>query len=104
VVKVSKGSDGKVKIDKVGPVMDCGWFVNPDIVRAQVEGSIVMALGAAVTHETHFSRRQSSREQISIRTKCLALMILRRLRFTLWKTMKRPAVSGNRLSLRLRQR
>jgi isoquinoline 1-oxidoreductase beta subunit len=55
VVKVSKGDDGKLKIDKVWAVMDCGWFVNPDIVRAQVEGSIVMALGAAVTHETHFA-------------------------------------------------
>jgi isoquinoline 1-oxidoreductase beta subunit len=55
VVKVSKGADGKLKIDKVWAVMDCGWFVNPDIVKAQVEGSIIMALGAAVTHETHFN-------------------------------------------------
>ena len=55
VVKVSKGADGKLKIDKVWAVMDCGWFVNPDIVRAQIEGSIIMALGAAVTHETHFA-------------------------------------------------
>ncbi|WP_153797803.1 xanthine dehydrogenase family protein molybdopterin-binding subunit [Foetidibacter luteolus] len=53
-VKVSKGADGKVKIDKVVAVMDCGWYVNPDIVKAQVEGSIIMALGAAVTHATHF--------------------------------------------------
>jgi len=52
-VKVSK-VNGKLKIDKVIAVMDCGWYVNPDIVRAQVEGSIVMALGAAVTHETLF--------------------------------------------------
>ena len=34
--------------------MDCGWYVNPDIVQAQIEGSIVMALGAAAIHETHF--------------------------------------------------
>jgi isoquinoline 1-oxidoreductase subunit beta len=54
IVKVSKGSDGKVKIDKVWAVMDCGWYVNPDIIRAQVEGSIIMALGAAVKHATHF--------------------------------------------------
>lgn len=52
-VKVSK-VDGKLKIDKVVAVMDCGWYVNPDIVRAQVEGSIIMALGAATTHETLF--------------------------------------------------
>lgn len=54
VVKVSKNADGKVKIDKVWAVMDCGWYVNPDIISAQVEGSIVMALGAATKHATHF--------------------------------------------------
>ncbi len=55
VVKVSKDADGKVKLDKVWAVMDCGWYVNPDIIRAQVEGSIVMALGAATKHATHFA-------------------------------------------------
>ena len=55
VVKVSKNADGKLKIDKVWAVMDCGWYVNPDIIKAQVEGSIVMALGAATKHETHFT-------------------------------------------------
>lgn len=54
IAKVSKKPDGKLKIDKVWAVMDCGWYVNPDIVRAQVEGSIVMALGAATKHATHF--------------------------------------------------
>lgn len=54
VVKVSRKPDGKVKIDQVWAVMDCGWYVNPDIIRAQVEGSIVMALGAATIHEITF--------------------------------------------------
>jgi isoquinoline 1-oxidoreductase beta subunit len=54
VVKVSKNPEGKVKIDKVWAVMDCGWYVNPDIIKAQVEGSVVMALGAATTHEITF--------------------------------------------------
>ena len=53
-VKVSRKADGKVTIDKVVAVMDCGWYVNPDIIKAQIEGSIVMALGAAAIHETHF--------------------------------------------------
>ena len=53
-VKVSKDPAGKVKVDKVFAVMDCGWYVNPDIVRAQIEGSIIMAYGAAVAHETTF--------------------------------------------------
>ena len=50
VVKVSKNTAGKIKIDKVWAVMDCGWYVNPDTIHAQVEGSIVMALGAATMH------------------------------------------------------
>jgi len=54
VVKVSRHTDGHVKIDQVWAVMDCGWYVNPDIVKAQVEGAIVMALGAATTHEITF--------------------------------------------------
>jgi isoquinoline 1-oxidoreductase subunit beta len=54
IVKVSRNAAGKIKIDHVWAVMDCGWYVNPDIIRAQVEGSIVMALGAATIHEITF--------------------------------------------------
>jgi isoquinoline 1-oxidoreductase beta subunit len=54
IVKVSKGTDGKIKIDHVWAVMDCGWYVNPDTIRAQVEGSIIMAFGAATMHEITF--------------------------------------------------
>lgn len=54
VVKVSRGNDNKLKIDKVWVVIDCGWYVNPDIIKAQVEGSVVMALGAATMHEVTF--------------------------------------------------
>jgi isoquinoline 1-oxidoreductase beta subunit len=53
-VKVSKKADGKLKLDKVVAIMDCGWYVNPDTIRQQVEGCIIMALGAATKHETHF--------------------------------------------------
>jgi len=54
VVKVSKNPAGGVKIDKVWAVMDCGWYVNPDIIEAQIEGSIVMGLGAATIHQITF--------------------------------------------------
>ncbi|GAB3928421.1 xanthine dehydrogenase family protein molybdopterin-binding subunit [Larkinella terrae] len=54
VVSVSRKTDGKLKIDKVIALMDCGWYVNPDIIRAQVEGSIIMGLGAAILHATTF--------------------------------------------------
>lgn len=54
VVKVSKRTEGGVKIDRVWAVVDCGWYVNPDTIHAQVEGSIVMGLGAATIHEINF--------------------------------------------------
>ncbi|TDE13388.1 molybdopterin cofactor-binding domain-containing protein [Dyadobacter psychrotolerans] len=54
VVKVSRQADGSIKIDQVWVVMDCGWYVNPDTIRAQIEGSIVMGLGAATMHEVRF--------------------------------------------------
>ncbi len=54
IVKVSKNVDGKLQIDQVWAVIDCGWYVNPDIIKAQVEGSIIMALGAATIHEVTF--------------------------------------------------
>ncbi len=47
-VTVSKQNDGSVKIDKVVSVIDCGWHVNPDNVKAQTEGNIVMGLTAAI--------------------------------------------------------
>lgn len=54
VVKLSRAANGKVTIDKVWAVVDCGWYVNPDTIKAQVEGAIVMGLGAATMHEIHF--------------------------------------------------
>ena len=54
IVKVSKNASGQLQIDQVWAVIDCGWYVNPDIIKAQVEGSIVMALGAATIHEITF--------------------------------------------------
>ena len=47
-VTVSKQSGGELKIEKVVSVIDCGWHVNPDNVKAQTEGNIVMGLTAAI--------------------------------------------------------
>ncbi|GGB88403.1 molybdopterin cofactor-binding domain-containing protein [Dyadobacter sediminis] len=46
-ITVSKKGQG-VKIDKVVSVIDCGYYVNPDNVKAQTEGNIVMGLTAAI--------------------------------------------------------
>lgn len=47
VVEVSKQVDGSVKVEKVYTVIDLGTVVNPDNVKAQMQGSIAMALTAA---------------------------------------------------------
>ncbi|MEZ4771663.1 MAG: molybdopterin cofactor-binding domain-containing protein [Bacteroidia bacterium] len=52
VIKVSKSD--KLKIERVITVMDCGMYVNPDTVRAQIEGSVVMALTAALKQPITF--------------------------------------------------
>lgn len=46
-ITVSKKESG-VKIEKVVSVIDCGYYVNPDNVKAQTEGNIVMGLTAAI--------------------------------------------------------
>lgn len=48
VVEVTYKKDKSIKIDKVVAVIDLGEVINPDNVKAQVEGAIVMALGAAI--------------------------------------------------------
>jgi isoquinoline 1-oxidoreductase subunit beta len=43
--------DGTVKVDRVVAAVDCGVAVNPDVIRAQVEGGIGYALGAALRNK-----------------------------------------------------
>ena len=43
--------DGKVKVDRVVCAVDCGVAVNPDVVRAQMEGCIGYGLGAMLYSE-----------------------------------------------------
>jgi isoquinoline 1-oxidoreductase beta subunit len=38
--------DGKVRVDRVVCAVDCGVAVNPDVIKAQMEGCIGFALGA----------------------------------------------------------
>jgi isoquinoline 1-oxidoreductase subunit beta len=47
VVEVTYRPDKSIKVDKVYAVIDLGEVVNPDNVKNQVEGAIVMGLGAA---------------------------------------------------------
>jgi len=48
VAEVSITNRGKLKVHRVDCVVDCGLAVNPDSVRAQMEGSIIMGMSAAM--------------------------------------------------------
>lgn len=56
VVEVSKNGTGGITIDKVYCVIDLGTVVNPDTVKAQVEGSIAMAITAATKDGITFEK------------------------------------------------
>jgi CO/xanthine dehydrogenase Mo-binding subunit len=45
---------GRVQVKRVVCAMDEGVVVNPDGTRQQMEGSITMGLGYALTEEAHF--------------------------------------------------
>mgnify|MGYP000017592730 FL=1 len=48
VAEVSVSKRGKLKVHRVDCVIDCGIVINPDSVKAQMEGSIIMGMSAAL--------------------------------------------------------
>lgn len=51
VVEVSMDAQGHPRVGRVVCAMDCGQVVNPDGVRAQLEGGVTFGLSAALTNE-----------------------------------------------------
>ena len=51
VIKVSSNASGIIKLEKAWIVIDCGKVVNPDIVKAQMEGGFIFGLSAALGEE-----------------------------------------------------
>jgi isoquinoline 1-oxidoreductase subunit beta len=46
--------DGRIRVHRVFCAIECGVAVNPDIIRAQVEGAIVFGLSAALDQQITF--------------------------------------------------
>lgn len=51
VAEVSVSSDGSVKVHRIVCAVDCGWVVNPDTIKAQVQSAVVYGLTAALKGE-----------------------------------------------------
>jgi isoquinoline 1-oxidoreductase beta subunit len=47
VAEVSIGEGQKVAVERLAAVVDCGWAINPALVRQQVRGSLLHALSLA---------------------------------------------------------
>jgi isoquinoline 1-oxidoreductase subunit beta len=55
VAEVSTNAQGQVRVERVVCAMDCGQAVNPDGVRAQLEGGVTFGLSAALGDEITFA-------------------------------------------------
>ena len=51
IAEVSLGQNGEPRVHKVWCAVDCGVAVNPDVIRAQMEGGIGFGLGHALYSE-----------------------------------------------------
>jgi nicotinate dehydrogenase subunit B len=47
---------GRIKVDRVWIVHDCGQIINPDGLRNQIEGNVVQAVSRSVVEKLTFSR------------------------------------------------
>jgi isoquinoline 1-oxidoreductase beta subunit len=56
VAEVTVADDGTFSVDRVVCAVDCGIAVNPDIVRAQMEGGIGYGLSAALREQITLTR------------------------------------------------
>ena len=48
VAQVNVSKDGEVRVERVVCAVDCGQMVNPDTIRAQIEGGIIFGITAAL--------------------------------------------------------
>ncbi|MET4575490.1 xanthine dehydrogenase family protein molybdopterin-binding subunit [Ottowia thiooxydans] len=51
VVEVTVNDAGEIRVDRVVCAVDCGMVVNPDTVKAQIDGGIQFGVGAALWSE-----------------------------------------------------
>ena len=51
ICDISKTEDGEIKIDKFTAAVDCGVPVNPDVIKAQIEGGIGYGVGHIMRDE-----------------------------------------------------
>jgi len=51
VVDVSTNAEGEIKVERVVCAVDCGLAINPDVIKAQMEGGIGYGLGTIMRNQ-----------------------------------------------------
>ncbi|MCX7273997.1 MAG: molybdopterin-dependent oxidoreductase [Burkholderiales bacterium] len=55
VAEVSRdATSGAIRVHRVSTAVDCGTAINPDLVKAQIEGAVAMAMGPALWQQQTF--------------------------------------------------
>lgn len=62
VVEVTVNEKGELKIPRVDVAFDCGPQVNPERVRSQLEGAVIMGLSLALTGEITFKNGRAEQD------------------------------------------
>jgi len=62
VVEVAVDDAGVVSVPRIDVAVDCGATVNPDRVRAQMQGAAVMGLGIATLGEMTFKEGRAQQD------------------------------------------
>ena len=65
VVQVAVDAKGEITIPRVDIAVDCGATVNPDRVRAQMEGACVMGVSAATLGEITFKNGRAQQDNFN---------------------------------------
>jgi len=65
VVQVMVDAKGELTIPRVDIAVDCGATVNPDRVRSQMEGAVVMGLSAATLGEITFKNGRAQQDNFN---------------------------------------
>jgi nicotinate dehydrogenase subunit B len=64
-VEVSVGPSRQVKVERVVAAWECGAIVNPNHLRSQVEGALVMGLGGALFEEIEHANGRIANPRLS---------------------------------------
>ena len=90
VVEASVEKNGAVRVHRVVCAVDCGMVINPDTVKAQMEGGIIFGLTAALKTEITLKNGRVRAERISTTIRCCGSSNRRKSKYISCRAAKIP--------------